>query len=189
MQNQGTMWEKINVWQYQQIYNALNSKDKDATDLDLKVKLVAIVNNMTEMQVDSLPLDEYKELSKTIEFLNEPIKGKPVKWIPITKNKRYRIVYDVSKIPYDASKHQEYADDMLNARFIDVYNSLVFFYQVYRNWIEVSRGYLANKLKETGMTTDKANEVVQSLCNILDGNIAPNLLPTTKIAELRKHMK
>lgn len=230
MQNQGTMWEKINVWQYQQIYNALNNKSKDETDLDLKVKLVAIVNNMTEMQVDSLPLDEYKELSKTIEFLNEPIKGKPVKWIPITKNKRYRVVYDVSKMPfaryieskvfsedlygnlhklaatmvvpeykkrfhiwydqpYDASKHQEYADDMLNARFIDVYNSLVFFYQVYRNWIEVSQGYLANKLKEAGMTMDKANEVVQSLCSILDGNIAPNLLPTTKIAELRKHMK
>ncbi len=66
------MWEKINVWQYQQIYNAINTKDKDATDLDLEVKLVGIVNNMTEMQIDSLPLNEYKELSKTISFVNEP---------------------------------------------------------------------------------------------------------------------
>jgi hypothetical protein len=224
------MWEKINVWQYQQIYNALNSKDKEQTDLDLEVKLVAIVNNMTEMQLDSLPLDEYKELSKAITFLNEPIKGKPVKWIPITKNKRYRINYDISKMPfaryieskvfsedlygnlhklaatmvvpetrkrfniwweqpYDASKHEEYSNDMLSARFIDVYNSLVFFYQVYRNWIEVSQDYMVNKLKEAGMKQDKAKEVVQSLCSILDGSIQPNLLPTTKIAQLRKHMK
>jgi len=29
------MWDKINVWQYQQIYNALNSKEKDATERPL----------------------------------------------------------------------------------------------------------------------------------------------------------
>ncbi len=37
------MWEKISVWQYQQIYNVLNSKDKNDTDLDINVRLVAIV--------------------------------------------------------------------------------------------------------------------------------------------------
>jgi hypothetical protein len=222
------MWNKINVWQYQQIYNALNTKDKDATDLDLEVKLVGIVNNMTEMQIDSLPLNEYKELSKTIAFLNEPIEGTPKKHISISNRKRYRINYDVSKMPfaryieskvfsedlygnlhklaatmvipqrrkfgiwfdekYDASKHQEYSDDMLNAKFVDVYHSLVFFYQVYRNWIEVSKGYLEKKMVEAGMQETQAKEVVQSLCSILDGNIAPNLLPSTKIAQLAKPM-
>lgn len=223
------MWEKISVWQYQQIYSTINNKDKESTDLDLEVKLVGIVNNMTEMQLDSLPLNEYKELKKSITFLNEAILGTPKKHISISKSKRYKINYNVSKMPfaryieskvfsedlygnlhklaatmvipqkrkfgiwfnqpYDASRHQEYSNDMLEAKFIDVYHSLVFFYQVYRNWIEVSRDYLANKLRETGMTMDKAKEVVASLCNILDGNIAPNLLPITKIAELRKHMK
>ena len=222
------MWDKINVWQYQQIYNALNTKDKDATDLDLEVKLVGIVNNMTEMQIDSLPLNEYKELSKTIVFLNEPIKGKPVKYITISTSKRYKINYDVSKMPfaryieskvfsedlygnlhklaatmvipqkrkfgiwfndkYDASKHQAYSDDMLTAKFVDVYHSLVFFYQLYRNWIEVSQVYLENKMVQAGMNQEQAKEVVQSLCSILDGNIAPNLLPSTKIAELAKRM-
>jgi hypothetical protein len=222
------MWDKINVWQYQQIYNAINTKDKDATDLDLEVKLVGIVNNMTEMQIDSLPLNEYKELSKTISFLNEPIEGTPKKHIGISYNKRYKINYDVSKMPfaryieskvfsedlygnlhklaatmvipqkrkfgiwfnekYDASKHQEYSDDMLNAKFVDVYHSLVFFYQVYRNWIEVSKGYLVKKMVEAGMQEAQAKEVVQSLCIILDGNIAPNLLPNTKIAQLAKPM-
>jgi len=222
------MWDKINVWQYQQIYNALNTKEKDATDLDLEVKLVGIVNNMTEMQIDSLPLTEYKELSKTIAFLNEPIEGTPKRHIRISNGKRYRINYDVSKMPfaryieskvfsedlygnlhklaatmvipqklkfgiwfddkYDASMHQEYSNDMLNAKFVDVYHSLVFFYQVYRNWIEVSQGYLANKMQEAGMNQEQAKEVVQSLCTILDGNIPPNLLPSTKIAKLAKHM-
>jgi hypothetical protein len=222
------MWQKINVWQYQQIYSALNTKEKDATDLDLEVKLVGIVNNMTEMQIDSLPLNEYKEFSKSIAFLNEAIEGTPKKHINISYNKRYKINYDVSKMPfaryieskvfsedlygnlhklaatmvipqkrkfgiwfnekYDASKHEEYSNDMLTARFVDVYHSLVFFYQVYRNWIEVSRGYLEKKMVEAGMQEAQAKEVVQSLCSILDGNIAPNLLPSTKIAQLAKHM-
>jgi len=222
------MWEKISVWQYQQIYTAINSKDKNATDLDLEVKLVGIVNNMTEMQIDSLPLNEYKELSKSITFLNEPIQGTPKKHIAISKIRRYRINYDVSKMPfaryieskvfskdlygnlhklaatmvipqkrklgfwmdqsYDASKHQEYSNDMLEAKFVDVYHSLVFFYQVYRNWIEVSQGYLVNKMKEAGMMEDKAKEVVVNLCSIMDGNIPPNLVPSTKIAQLQKHM-
>jgi hypothetical protein len=233
MQNQRPMWEKISVWQYQQIYTVLNSKEKDATDLDLEVKLVGIVNNMTEMQIDSLPLDEYKQLSKTIAFLNEPIKGIPTKYIAISRSRRYRINYDISKMPfaryieskvfsedlygnlhklaatmvipqkkmffgysgiwidkkYDASKHQEYSNDMLEAKFVDVYHSLVFFYQVYRNWIEVSQDYLVSKLKEAGMKEDKAREVAANLCSILDGNIQPNLLPSTKIAQLRKYMK
>jgi hypothetical protein len=223
------MWEKINVWQYQQIYNVINTKDNKDTDLDTDVKLIAIVNNMTEMQIDSLPLSKYAELKKTILFLNEPISGKAVKYITISKSKRYKINYDVSKMPfaryieskvfsedlynnihklaatmvipqernrfgfwvnkpYDASKHKEYSDDMLEARFIDVFHSLVFFYQVYRNWIEVSRGYLENKMVQAGMNQEQAIEVVQSLCYILDGSIAPSLLPSTKIAELAKRM-
>ena len=222
------MWEKISVWQYQQIYNVLNSKDKNDTDLDINVRLVAIVNNLTEMQIDSLPLNEYAELSKSITFLNEPINGKPVKFIRTSNSKRYRINYDVSKmpfaryiesklfsedlygnlhklaatmvipqkkklgfwvdLPYDASSHQEYANDMLEAKFVDVYHSLVFFYQVYRNWIEVSQDYMVNKLTKTGMKEQEATEVVVSLLSILDGSIVPNLLQSTKIAQLRKHM-
>jgi len=50
---------------------------------------------------------------------------------------------------------------MLTARFIDVYHSLVFFYQVYRNWIEVSQGYLVNKMVVAGMEAAQAKKVVQ----------------------------
>jgi hypothetical protein len=39
-----------------------------------------------------------------------------------------------------------------------------------------------------GMTPELAQEAVQILCSSLDGNIAPNLLPTTKISQLTKAM-
>lgn len=222
------MWKKLNVWQYQQIYNVYNSKDTYLTEIELDSKLVSIVNNLTDAQVDSLPLSEFRELKKSILFLTQPIEGKPVKYIPISKSKRYKINYDISKMPfaryieskvfsedlynnlhklaatmvipqkrilgfwfsqkYDASKHQEYADDMLTARFIDVYHSLVFFYQIYRNWIEVSQDYMVSKMIQAGTTRDKAIEAVQNLCSILDGSTQPNLLPSTKIAQLRKRM-
>ena len=222
------MWHKINVWQYQQIYNVYNSKDKYLTEIEVDSKLVSIVNDMTDAQVDSLSLTEFRKLKRSIIFLTKPIEGKPVKYISINKNKRYKINYDVSKMPfaryieskvfsedlynnlhklaatmvipqkrvlgiwfkqkYDASKHEQYSEDMLTARFIDVYHSLVFFYQVYRNWIEVSQDYMVSKLMQTGMTQEKAKEVVQDLCTTLDGNIPPNLLPSTKVAQLRKRM-
>jgi hypothetical protein len=228
MQNQKHMWDKINVWQYQQIYNVYNSKDKYLTEIEVNSKLVSIVNDMTEAQVDSLTITQFNKLKKSILFLTQPIAGKPVKYISINKTKRYKINYDVSKMPfaryieskvfsedlynnlhklaatmvipqkrilgiwfkqkYDASKHEQYSEDMLTARFIDVYHSLVFFYQVYRNWIEVSQDYMVSKMMQTGMTQDKAKEVVQDLCTTLDGNIPPNLLPTTKVAQLRKRM-
>ena len=222
------MWDKINVWQYQQIYNVYNSKDKYLTEIEVNSKLVSIVNDMTEAQVDSLTITQFNKLKKSILFLTQPIAGKPVKYISINKTKRYKINYDVSKMPfaryieskvfsedlynnlhklaatmvipqkrilgiwfkqkYDASKHEQYSEDMLTARFIDVYHSLVFFYQVYRNWIEVSKDYMVSKMMQTGMTQEKAKEVVQDLCTTLDGNIPPNLLPTTKVAQLRKRM-
>jgi hypothetical protein len=89
---------------------------------------------------------------------------------------------------YDAAKHSEYAEDLQAAKFMHVYQSIVFFYQVYRNWIEVSKAYLVKEMMNQGMTSELALKGVQTLCEILDGSIAPNLLPTTKISQLTKAM-
>jgi len=83
---------------------------------------------------------------------------------------------------YDASKHEQYANDILHANIREVYSSVVFFYHVYRNWIEVSQDYLntkkdKNKLKE-----------VATLLKFMDGSITPRLLPTMKISKLKKRM-
>jgi len=82
---------------------------------------------------------------------------------------------------YDASKHEDYAQDMLEAKFVDVYHSVVFFYHVYRNWMEVSKGYLIAEMEKQGiMNPEKA---VADLLNIMDGSIVPKLLQTMKTSQ------
>jgi hypothetical protein len=105
--------------------------------------------------------------------------------IPQKKNWFGKLVDD----KYDASKHEEYSADMQEANFIHVYHSLVFFYQVYRNWIEVSRDYMTAEMMTAGMTKEQADSVVLLLCESTGGIIPPNLLPNTKISELQKLLK
>ena len=217
-------WSDITVWQYQNIVKALSDKSLD--DIDKSFKLIALVYNMTDNQVDSLLQEDYKAKIKDLEFLNQLPEGKPVKIIKVN-GKRYRPIYNITKMPfgryvetkafvgdiyanlhklgatmvmpqkrtwygrwvddkYDAGMHEDYAEDILAANFTDVYFSLVFFYQVYRNWIEVTKDYLVTKMMMTGQTMEQSSQVVTNLCSILDGIIQPNLLPTTKILELRK---
>jgi len=216
-------WDKINVFQYQQLVPALGIED--ATDQNMR--LIAILNGWTENQVDSLSVEEYANEKAKIGFLSESIEGKPVKYIKVN-GKRYKCVYDVRKLPsgryieskvfsvelvtnlhklaasmvipmrktifgwredkYDASRHEEYATDLLEARFVDVYHSIVFFYQVYRNWMEITKGYLIQKIVEMGKSHSEAEKEVQNLLNILDGSIAPKLLPTSTISDIMKHL-
>jgi hypothetical protein len=196
--------------------------------LDVESKLVGILHNLTDTQVDSLSVAEFNKLKVTLNFLDDKIEGKPVKYTEVN-GKRYKFIYDVQQIKaaryieakvfstdlvgnlhklsasmvipqrktwygrwvddkYDASKHSQYAEDLQGANFMHVYQSVVFFYQVYRNWIEVSKDYLVQEMMNQGMTMDLALKGVQILCDTLDGSIAPNLLPTTKISQLMKAM-
>lgn len=216
-------WDKINVFQYQQLIPALGIDDPT----DQNMRLIAILNGWTDNQVDSLSVQEYAKEKAKLGFLNDSIEGKPVKVIKVN-GKRYKCVYDIRKLPsgryieskvfsqdlvgnlhkiaasmvipmkktifgwkegkYDASKHEQYAEDMLEARFIDVYHSIVFFYQVYRNWMEVTKDYLITKMMEVGKSHSEAKKEVQNLLNILDGNIVPKLLPTSTISAIMKDM-
>jgi hypothetical protein len=221
-------WNEITVWQYQQIYPIVTKPEKDWTTLDVESKLVGILHNLTDTQVDSLSVGEFNKLKVTLNFLDDKIEGKPVKYTEVN-GKRYKFIYDVQQIKaaryietkvfstdlvgnlhklaasmvmpqrktwwgkwvddkYDAAKHSEYAEDLQGANFMHVYHSIVFFYHVYRNWIEVSKGYLVKEMTNKGMSLEQAQEVVQILCSTLDGSIAPNLLPTTKISQLTKAM-
>jgi hypothetical protein len=221
-------WNELTVWQYQQIYPIVTKPEKDWTTLDVESKLVGILHNLTDTQVDSLSVSEFNKLKANLGFLNEQIEGKPVKYTEVNW-KRYRFIYDVQQIKaaryietkvfstelvsnlhklaasmvmpqrktwygmwvdekYDAAKHSEYADDLQASNFIHIYHSVVFFYQVYRNWIEVSQAYLVKEMMNQGMSMELAQKGVQTLCEILDGSIAPNLLPTTKISQLMKAM-
>lgn len=219
-------WNELTVWQYQQIYPIVTKPEKDWTNLDVESKLVGIIYNMTDTQVDSLTIQQFNNLRGTLDFLDDKIEGKPVKYTQVN-GKRYRFIYDVQQIKaaryieskvfstdlisnlhklaasmvmpqrktwygkwvddnYDAAKHSEYADDLQASNFVNVYHSVVFFYQVYRNWIEVTKDYLVEEMMSKGLTKEVADQVVQTLCETLDGSIAPNLLPTTKISQLSK---
>jgi hypothetical protein len=221
-------WNELTVWQYQQIYPIVTKPEKDWTMLDVESKLVGILHNLTDTQVDSLSVAEFNKLKVTLNFLDDKIEGKPVKYTEVN-GKRYKFIYDVQQIKaaryietkvfstdlvgnlhklaasmvmpqrktwygkwvddkYDAAKHSEYAEDLQGANFMHVYQSIVFFYHVYRNWIEVSKAYLVKEMMNQGMTSELALKGVQTLCEILDGSIAPNLLPTTKISQLTKAM-
>jgi hypothetical protein len=222
-------WNELTLWQYQQLMPILTTPNKDWTELDKEVKLLCVITGLTEYQIDSLSIEDLKELRKELAFLDEPIEGKPVDYIK-TNGKQYRINYDIKNMPaaryieskvfsketlanlhkiaasmvipqkknwfgkwvddkYDASKHEQYAADMQEANFIHVYHSLVFFYQVYKNWIEVSRDYMRAEMTTAGMTTEQADSVLLLLCESMDGIIPPNLLPNTKILELQKLLK
>jgi hypothetical protein len=221
-------WNQLTLWQYQQIMPILQNPDKDWTELDKEVKLLTIVTGLTEHQIDSLGIQDLKELRKDLQFLDEPIEGSAVNYIKVN-GKQYRINYDIKNMPfaryieskvfsqdtvanlhkiaasmiipqkknwlgkwkdekYDASKHEEYSHDMQEANFINVYHSLVFFYQVYRNWIEVSQDYMKQEVMKAGMTEEQADSVQQLLCESMDGIIPLNLLPITKILQIRKHL-
>jgi hypothetical protein len=219
-------WNELSVWQYQQIYPIVTKPEKDWTNLDVESKLVGIIYNLTDTQIDSLTIQQFNNLRGTLDFLDNKIEGKPVKYTQVN-GKRYRFIYDVQQIKaaryieskvfstdlignlhkvaasmvvpqrktwygkwvddkYDAAKHSEYAADLQASNFIHIYHSVVFFYQVYRNWIEVTKDYLVTEMMTKGITKEVADQVVQTLCETLDGNIAPNLLPTTKISQLSK---
>ena len=221
-------WNELTVWQYQQIYPIVTKPEKDWTNLDVESKLVGIIYNLTDTQVDSLTIQQFNNLRGTLDFLDDKIEGKPVKYTQVN-GECYRFIYDVQQIKaaryieskvfstdlisdlhklaapmvmpqrktwygkwvddkYDAAKHSEYAADLQASNFVHIYHSVVFFYQVYRNWIEVTKDYLVTEMTNKGLTKEVADQVVQTLCETLDGNIAPNLLPTTKISQLTKAM-
>lgn len=205
-------WKDVNVFQWQQIVN-LFTKEKDLTELDLAVKSVAIVKNMTEHQIDSMPIGELNPLLKSIAFIHEEIKPSPVKYIQVGK-KRYKCIYDIRKMPaaryieskyfsqdvngnlhrigacmvmpmkktlfgwkvdkYDASKHEEYAQDLLESPITAVLGSVVFFCLVYRNWIKASKDYLVSEMMSKSLTKYQAEVLYQTLCETLDGFIKPH---------------
>ena len=70
---------------------------------------------------------------------------------------------------YEASKHEQYAADMLNAPFEAVYGSAVFFYHLYKNWIIASKDYMIQEQVSKGMSLEEAEKLVSDLCSNLDG--------------------
>jgi len=81
---------------------------------------------------------------------------------------------------YDSAKHEEYAEDILEAPFEQVYGSIVFFCQVFSDSIKNLSGYFKTESMKAGMTEEEAEIMVEGLCSALDGYTRPQLLRSMK---------
>lgn len=70
---------------------------------------------------------------------------------------------------YDSSKHEEYAEDLLEAPFEQVYGSMVFFCQVFSDSIKSLADYFKTQAIKKGMTEEEAEIMEKGLCNAMDG--------------------
>jgi hypothetical protein len=86
------------------------------------------------------------------------------------------------ELPYDALKHEDYANDMLDAPFYKAYQSMLFFSAVFRELIRSSRGFLVSQMKAEGVSEKIAVRALEDLQTILDGSIQPKWLKSWKVA-------
>ena len=89
---------------------------------------------------------------------------------------------------YDASKHEEYSQDMLEARFVDVYHSAIFFLSVFLNLIKCSEDFLIQSLTQQKIPSEQT-EAVQNFLKYMDGTIPYMKLPNSIILQLKLHGK
>ena len=81
---------------------------------------------------------------------------------------------------YDASKHEEYSNDLLGAPYEQVYGSVVFFCQVFVTSIKDSKDFLINKMTQMGISQAEAEKRMQDLVSSLDGFIKLRSSQNTK---------
>lgn len=61
------------------------------------ISTCGVCYNMTEQQIDSLDVKEFKRLCEGLAFIKEPMNWEPVKHVTVN-DRRYRFVYDVRQI-------------------------------------------------------------------------------------------
>jgi len=89
---------------------------------------------------------------------------------------------------YDASKHDEYAQDLLEAPFEQVFGSVVFFCQVFTDSIKSLADYFKMEMMKKGMMKEEAEIQVGILCESMDGFIKLQSSLNTKESNLKKPM-
>lgn len=87
----------------------------------------------------------------------------PLKWS--WRKMRYVV------LQYDATKHEQYANDMLYADFEHAYHSSVFFYLVFIHSIKSSKDYLVAEMIMSGVSQEEAVESIETLLKVLYGCI------------------
>lgn len=86
------------------------------------------------------------------------------------------------KLPYDATQHEQYANDMLHADFEHAYHASVFFYLVFTSSIRNSKDYLVAEMIAAGVKQEEAAESIETLLKVLDGCITQKWYQSLKLS-------
>jgi len=97
-------WQNITVQQFQDVYRL--TEDKTLDDMQRLEKVIAILFDKTERQVEELTVEEFTDCAKQCAFIMqvEQIPGKPVKYIRCG-TRRYGIQYNPAKL-----RHRQYVE-------------------------------------------------------------------------------
>jgi hypothetical protein len=91
-------WNNITIQDYQLIYGIINDANMD--DFEKEVKLISIINEISEADIDAMPLDDFKKLKPSLDFLHTgTINGKLKKCVKVNGNK-YQMSLDAFKLTY-----------------------------------------------------------------------------------------
>jgi len=97
-------WQNITVQQFQDVYRL--SENKTLDDMQRLEKIIAILFDKTEKQVEEMTVAQFTDCAKQCAFIMEmeKIPGKPVKYIRCGK-RRYGIQYNPAKL-----RHRQYVE-------------------------------------------------------------------------------
>jgi hypothetical protein len=90
-------------------------------------------------------------------------------------------LFGFKELPYQSSKHEDYANDMLSAPFYKSYQSMLFFSVLYRELIRNTQPYLEKQMIAKGVDSRTAAKTMEDLLKILDGYIQPKWLKNLKV--------
>lgn len=177
---EGLAIDEIDSWPY----NKLLTKKAEYQFLD-------------ELDFDRTAKSYIETNGKRYHFVHEVEKMPAARYIEAKTFAAGGIVYNLHKImascvmpmkkkwfgwvddKYDARNHSLYAEDILNAKFTDVYNCVVFFCQLYAGWMIHSQDYLVMIYSQT-MSENQAKTLVKDLCQLMAGYITPQQLQSLK---------
>jgi hypothetical protein len=91
-------WNSITIQDYQLIYGIIN--DANINDFEKEVKLISIINEIPESDIDAMPLEDFKKLKPSLDFLHTgTIEGKLQKYVK-ANGKKYMMSLDAFKLTY-----------------------------------------------------------------------------------------
>lgn len=96
---------------------------------------------------------------------------------PVVKKFGFRKV-----LPNRSEQHEERANDMLKAKFVDLYNACLFFCRVYKGLMTAMRDYLVLSMEAKGIARKEAEKILETSIHAMDGSITPKWFPTLKLS-------